>query len=161
MKRRHSMFEKDSYSHALKERMEDVSYEVVYTQPGYTDEDSKRKIKYANTYRMKPRNKFCAQTVTTRVEQILMDKIQNIAYDKDICKSLSISVTNDILGEVKEMPFDHYKYVVQVIFIEKKEQGTRVCSRSLWDTEWDNCATARCETDKLIAIGIVFAIYYE
>ncbi|KAM4040154.1 dynein light chain Tctex-type protein 2 [Anomaloglossus baeobatrachus] len=161
MKRRLSMFEKDLYSHTLKERLGDVSYEVTYTKPCRIEQDSKRKIKYANTYKMQPKNKFCAPAVKLKMEQILQDKIQNMAYDPDICKSLSISLANHIRGEVKNMACDCYKYIVQVIFIEKKDQGSRVCSRSLWNTEWDNCATAKYETNSLISIGLVFASYHE
>ena len=54
-----------------------------------------------------------------------------------------------------------YKIVCLVSIGEKKEQGVRVGSRCVWNTDWDTYATASYENHHIYAVGICYALYYE
>ncbi|XP_075453155.1 dynein light chain Tctex-type protein 2 isoform X2 [Ascaphus truei] len=164
------------YTHLLKEKMKDFSHDVVCTDPGASDENTQdelgkiesviwkpslAKLRYSNTYKMEPRKKFVARVVKRKMEQILQVRLEGIKYDPDICRSLSISLANDILTAVKHMKFDRYKYIVQVLIMEKSGQGTKISSKWLWDIERDNWTSVRFETASFVAVGLVFSIYYE
>lgn len=51
--------------------------------------------------------------------------------------------------------------MVIVQISEKKSQGLHETTRFIWDAERDNYATCRYETETLIAIVTVFAVYYD
>ncbi|XP_064411244.1 dynein light chain Tctex-type protein 2 [Latimeria chalumnae] len=84
--RRLSMFEEESFSAILKERLKDVSNEVVHTDlvdladepEDFIPESSSlawktsvAKVKFANTYRMEPKKSFQSYVVKKKASQIL------------------------------------------------------------------------------------------
>ncbi|NXX89290.1 TC1D3 protein, partial [Centropus bengalensis] len=119
------------------------------------------KIKYANTYRLEPQNKFQDYLVRRKAQAILMNRFQQAKYDGVSSPSLCASVSEEILKAVKELHFDRYKYVVSVIIVEKASQAMKVASRWVWDDQRDSWVSAKCETKTFIVLALVMACYYE
>ncbi|XP_044532181.1 dynein light chain Tctex-type protein 2 [Gracilinanus agilis] len=169
--RRPSMFEKESYAQILRERLRESVHDVLYVEPPFDDaiadigKDQWKamagKVKYANTYRMEPLQKFQAQKVQRKVQQILTDKLQKIKYNEETFSSLSIELADQILAAVKEFPFTRYKYIVKIILIQKTGQSINVSSRWIWDVAWDTWLEAIHEAESYVALALVYALYCE
>uniref|UniRef100_A0A8C2SU90 Dynein light chain Tctex-type 2 n=1 Tax=Coturnix japonica TaxID=93934 RepID=A0A8C2SU90_COTJA len=119
------------------------------------------KIKYLNTYRLEPFNKFQDQLVRSKAQAILTNKLQETKYDAGSSPSLCTSLSEEILKATKEMGFDRYKYVVTVLIAEKAGQSINVASRWVWDVQRDTWVSAECETKTFIALALIMACYYE
>ncbi|XP_010705339.1 tctex1 domain-containing protein 3 isoform X1 [Meleagris gallopavo] len=119
------------------------------------------KIKYLNTYRLEPYNKFQDRLVRDKAQAILMDKLQQAKYDADSSPSLCASLSEEILKATKKMGFDRYKYVVTVLIVEKAGQAINVASRWVWDVQRDTWISAKYETETFIALALIMACYYE
>ncbi|KYO18753.1 tctex1 domain-containing protein 3 isoform B [Alligator mississippiensis] len=77
------MFEKENFAQLLKERIRNSSHDVCGTEPmeeesmaefGKTELFALKamtKMRYANTYRMEPNNKFQAHLVRKKIQQML------------------------------------------------------------------------------------------
>ncbi|XP_056675043.1 dynein light chain Tctex-type protein 2 isoform X1 [Monodelphis domestica] len=88
--RRPSMFEKESYAQILRERLRESVHDVLYVEPPFDDaiadigkdqwKTMTGKVKYANTYRMEPYQKFQAQRVQKKVQQILTVCFNAVSY---------------------------------------------------------------------------------
>ncbi|XP_072188306.1 dynein light chain Tctex-type protein 2 [Excalfactoria chinensis] len=119
------------------------------------------KIKYLNSYRMEPYNKFQDQLVRDKAQAILTNKLEQAKYDADSSPSLCASLSEEILKATKDMGFDRYKYVVTVLIVEKAGQAINVASRWVWDVQRDTWISAKCETETFIALALIMACYYE
>jgi tctex1 domain-containing protein 2 len=54
-----------------------------------------------------------------------------------------------------------YKLIVQSVLGQQKQQGARVASRCLWDTDVDGYSTYYYQSDALWATVMLFAFYTE
>ena len=54
-----------------------------------------------------------------------------------------------------------YKYVVQVVLGEIKQQGLKITSKCLWDVNSDNYASYTFRTETYYCTALVFACYNE
>ena len=57
--------------------------------------------------------------------------------------------------------YERYKIIVQVTIGELRDQGVRVASRSLWDTNTDNYASASFQNQSLWCSCMVFGVYTD
>ena len=57
--------------------------------------------------------------------------------------------------------FARYKIVVQSVVGQQKQQGVRVASRCLWDTDTDNFSTYTYTNDTLWCTVMCFGLYSE
>ncbi len=55
-----------------------------------------------------------------------------------------------------ELPFDRYKFVVQVVIGEQRGEGVRMASRCFWDSDSDNYAS-----ETFINVLIIHVFTYE
>ncbi|XP_043923730.1 dynein light chain Tctex-type protein 2 [Protopterus annectens] len=175
--RRPSMFEKAAFSHVLKERLKEGNHEVIHTRQPNIDEDGNEialdskdvvmirptfgKVKYANTYKMEADRKFQVHLVKRKAYQILKDNLENIQYDPDLSARLCVSLADAIMAAVKDIGFDRYKYIVRVFIVEKKNQGTKIVSRFIWDDQRDNWVGVSFERHSFISTAIIYALYFE
>ncbi|XP_001381627.1 dynein light chain Tctex-type protein 2 isoform X2 [Monodelphis domestica] len=169
--RRPSMFEKESYAQILRERLRESVHDVLYVEPPFDDaiadigkdqwKTMTGKVKYANTYRMEPYQKFQAQRVQKKVQQILTDRLHKVKYNEETFSSLSVELADRILAAVKEFPFTRYKYIVKIILIQKTGQSINISSRWIWDVAWDTWLEAKHEAESYVALALVYALYCE
>uniref|UniRef100_A0A8C6Z6X3 TC1D3 protein n=3 Tax=Nothoprocta TaxID=8806 RepID=A0A8C6Z6X3_NOTPE len=122
---------------------------------------NRTKIRYANTYRLEPYNKFQDYVVRKKAQEILTNKLQETKYDGVSSPSLCASISEEILTAIKELGYDRYKYVVSVLIVEKAGQAINVASRWVWDVQRDTWVSAKCETETFIALALIMACYYE
>uniref|UniRef100_A0A8D0EB39 Dynein light chain Tctex-type 2 n=1 Tax=Salvator merianae TaxID=96440 RepID=A0A8D0EB39_SALMN len=117
--------------------------------------------RYANTYRMEPYKKFQDHVARKKIEEILKHKLQEYKYSGLNASIMCTAVVEDVLGGVKELYFDRYKYIVQVFLVQKTGQSIHIASRWVWDAARDNWVQAQHETEDYIAVVLVVAGYHE
>ncbi|OXB65383.1 hypothetical protein ASZ78_017113 [Callipepla squamata] len=118
-------------------------------------------VKYLNTNRLEPCNKFQDCLIRDKAQAILTNKLQHAKYDAASSPSLCASISEEILTAAKEMGFDRYKYMVTVLIVEKAGQAVNVVSRWVWDVQRDTWISAKYETDTFIALALIMACYYD
>ena len=59
------------------------------------------------------------------------------------------------------LSYPRYKIVVQVVLGQSKNQGVKIASRCLWDTETDNYASYTYTSESLWCTAMVFGLYVE
>ena len=76
------------------------------------------------------------------------------SLSKDICAKIKASIRTNLSAK-------RYKLIVQVTLGQRKDQGVRITSRCLWDTQTDNYATCSYKNDYIWASAMVFGLYAE
>ena len=94
-----------------------------------------------------------------KINADMMADWQDDPEDFDI---LSKSIAEKIRAAVKEnLNVNRYKVVVQVTLGQLKDQGVRITSRCLWDTQTDNYASISYKNEFLWGSAMVFGLYAE
>lgn len=94
------------------------------------------KIKFLNTYRLEPYNKFQDQLVRGRAQAILTNKLQQAKYDAISSPSLCASLSEEILKATKEMGFDRYKLPVDGSGMFKETPGFQLNVKLKHSLHW-------------------------
>lgn len=119
--------------------------------------------RYEPTYQLGPseKTKFSTDKAEQIIKATLEAYLKGRKYDPKkfptLCKSLS-----DLIKErVKASGYSRYKLVAYVLITENQGQSARHASRCLWQAENDNFASATYEADDFVAVGSIFATYYD
>jgi len=67
----------------------------------------------------------------------------------DVVKNLSDTIRN----RLKALNYERYKFIVQVILGERREQGVRSGTRCFWDSNTDNQASESFTNDNIFAVA--------
>ena len=94
-----------------------------------------------NIIRLQYKEKVSVSAMKEILKITLEDKLTNLIYDNDKCDDVVKSLTNDIRIKLKGLGHERYKYVVQVLLGERREQGIRMGTRCFWDANTDNQAS--------------------
>ena len=118
---------------------------------------------YEPTYRMKPydEKKFSPSAVQRACEEVVTGALAGKAWNGEEEAVWAVDITEQIKAKVRAMGFDRYKIVCQIVLGQNKQQGARVASRCLWDTETDNFASYTFDSDAMWCTAMVFGCYTE
>ena len=120
--------------------------------------------KLENTYRVEPAEdkRFRPGDVSRVCERVMEKVLTGIRYDKEDCPRLACSVSEIIREEVKSLQMPRYKLVVKLLMGPASGASElKVASRSVWNPENDNFASATFQSKDLFALALVFGIYFE
>ncbi|KAK3742349.1 hypothetical protein QZH41_007858 [Actinostola sp. cb2023] len=118
-------------------------------------------IEPRNTYRTEPVNRFSTKEVKDVIEEAFKEYLDGYSYDYDFCKDTSKRLSEVIKQRVKYLGFTRYKIICVVYMGQVKNQGMRIGSRCLWNTQCDNVAEGTYRNGELFAVATVFGAYYE
>ncbi|CAF4474181.1 unnamed protein product, partial [Rotaria sp. Silwood2] len=123
----------------------------------------RRLIRYENTYRMEPDDDHKVDIARLRrvATSVIETAISGYKYDPNQGKQFSLALAERVRGQIKQLPFQRYKIVVQVSIGEKKGQDLRVASRCIWDLKWDRHLTISKETSDAYVTVTIFLVYTE
>ncbi|KFM63753.1 Tctex1 domain-containing protein 2, partial [Stegodyphus mimosarum] len=95
----------------------------------------------SNTYIIRPCYyvKFNAGTVREILKSILIEEFGNKRYSSIDVPAKARSLSEVIVNKMKELPYERYKYAVQVVIGEQRGQGFKMTSSCFWDADTDNC----------------------
>ena len=84
--------------------------------------------------RLTYREKVPVSTMKEIIQASLQERLTNCQYEgekcNDACKQISVAIRT----KLKNLGFQRYKYVVQVVIGERREQGVRMGTRCFWDS---------------------------
>mmetsp|Transcript_53582 Transcript_53582/g.127414 ORF Transcript_53582/g.127414 Transcript_53582/m.127414 type:complete len:127 (+) Transcript_53582:237-617(+) len=113
------------------------------------------------TYSIAPhfRKKFKPMLVKDLMQEVLTEKLGGTKYNVDTASKLAKEITDVVKNKLKELQWDRYKYVVQVVIGEQRGEGIKMGTRCFWDQETDNMAQATFTNDSLFACVVAFGVY--
>lgn len=116
-----------------------------------------------NTYRTDPKDgtKFQCKKAEEIIQHVLEGYLKGKPYDPKKFANLSKSLAELIKERVKASGLERYKIVAHVMILENQDQSMRHVSRCLWNKETDSFATATFSTKEFMAVGSVFATYFD
>ena len=129
----------------------------------FRPQESRSKVKLENTFQLGPQtgSLFSPDKVKDVIAEVLEEHLGDTKYNPYHCKTLSKDISTDIKNRVKNLKFDRYKIVCNVIIGESKDQGLQMASRTLWQHTTDNWASASYNNSSLFAMAIVHGVYFE
>ncbi|XP_053550031.1 dynein light chain Tctex-type 4 [Bombina bombina] len=122
-----------------------------------------REVQYENTYKTCPDEdcRFKLGRVQNILEKTLGSYLGGSTYTPLTSGQLTQNLSEIIRNKLKDHIPPRYKVVCNVILGEKGNQGVKISSRSLWDSQNDNYASATYTNTSLFAVAMVHGMYYE
>lgn len=105
-------------------------------------------------------NKFRPGAVKEVIHRVINDALIGKMYDPDKVADWCKNISDNIKSQVKDMGYDRYKVVVEVVIGEQRGEGVRMGTRCLWDSDTDNYASDVFISDSLFCCAAAFGIYY-
>ncbi|KAM6963281.1 dynein light chain Tctex-type protein 2B [Aplochiton taeniatus] len=115
-----------------------------------------------NTYLIRPnyQHKFKPAVVKECIRNILRDQLSGLQYDPEEVPVMSRTLADCIKNKLKEVGFDRYKLVVQVVIGEQRGEGVKMAARCFWDADTDSYAQDVFMNDSLFCVAAAFGSYY-
>ncbi|KAM5148141.1 dynein light chain Tctex-type 4 [Mantella aurantiaca] len=120
-----------------------------------------REVRHENTYRTAPERRFNPGRARGLLEAVLGNYLADAHYSAAAGGPLAQSLSDLLRAKMKEHCPPRYKVVCHVLLGQAGSQGMRVASRSLWDPQTDDFASATYSNATLFAVAMVHAFYYE
>ncbi|XP_061177093.1 dynein light chain Tctex-type 5-like [Saccostrea echinata] len=120
-------------------------------------------IRIENTYQLQPDEgkRFKSYIVEEEMKRILRTTLESPKYKDSIGSSLTTDLANDIRRAIQELGWPRYKYVVQVVLGQNKNQAVQMGSRCLWDQHCDSFACASYSNRTIFAVAACFGVYFD
>uniref|UniRef100_A0A452T7C3 Tctex1 domain containing 2 n=1 Tax=Ursus maritimus TaxID=29073 RepID=A0A452T7C3_URSMA len=93
-----------------------------------------------NTYILRPifQQRFRPSVVKECIHAVLKEELANAEYSPEEMPQLTKRLSETIKDKLKEMGFDRYEVVVQVVIGEQRGEGVFMAARCFWDADTDN-----------------------
>jgi hypothetical protein len=114
-----------------------------------------------NTFIMKPERTIHAKPMIDIINSVLGQQLEGEVYRAKECKQLCKTLSTIIIGRVKDLGYDQYKFVCLVTIGPIENMSIRVGSRCLTDQETDTFASGSYKNSSLFATAQVYAVYQE
>lgn len=75
------------------------------------------------------------------IHDCLVEKLTGQQYEGEKCNEAAKQLADTIRNRLKSLDYDRYKYIVQVLIGERREQGVYFGTRCFWDANTDNQAS--------------------
>ncbi|KAL2090130.1 hypothetical protein ACEWY4_014818 [Coilia grayii] len=115
-----------------------------------------------NTYLIRPnyQHKFKAGVAKECIRTVLRDSLMNVMYDPEQSQALSKQLADKIKDKLKEVGFERYKLVVQVVLGEQRGEGVKMAARCFWDADTDSYVQDIFMNESLFCVAVAFGSYY-
>ena len=120
-------------------------------------------MKFENTYKLGPDEdkRFVCHIAEKKMNEMLKDQLEDLSYQDAKGSYISTELATQIKKEMHQFPWARYKYVVQVLIGENKDQDVKIGSRCLWNKNTDTYACGSYSNKTLFAVATCFAIYFD
>jgi len=112
-----------------------------------------------NVIRLSYREKVPVAAMKQLLKDSLAEQLEGMKYEGEKCAEAAKSLSDTIRNRLKELPYERYKYVVQVVIGERREQGIKMGTRCFWDSNTDNQASETFMNDQLFCVATSYAVY--
>ncbi|XP_038604911.1 dynein light chain Tctex-type protein 2B [Tachyglossus aculeatus] len=115
-----------------------------------------------NTYILRPffQHRFRLSTVKGCIHTVLKEELTTAQYVPEKMPHLTKALSETIKDKLKDMGFDRYKMVVQVVIGEQRGEGVNMAARCFWDADTDNYAYDVFMNDSLFCVAVAFGCFY-
>ncbi len=93
------------------------------------------------------------------IQNCMQEKLTNAQYDGEKCAEAAKVLADTIKTRLKSLGYERYKFIVQVMIGEKKEQGMFFGTRCFWDSNTDNQASHNFTNDNIFCVATAYAVY--
>lgn len=107
-----------------------------------------------------PKKKFRADVVKEEVSRLLKERLEGQEYQPDEVNQQVKDTADSIRNTLKELQWDRYKFIVQVVIGEQRGEGMKIGCRTLWDQDTDAYAEAVFMSKQLFAVATVWGVYH-
>ncbi|XP_017396483.1 tctex1 domain-containing protein 2 isoform X1 [Cebus imitator] len=104
--------------------------------------------------------RFRPSVVKDCIHAVLKQELANAEYAPEEMPQLTKHLSENIKEKLKEMGFDRYKMVVQVVIGEQRGEGVFMASRCFWDADTDNYTHDVFMNDSLFCVVAAFGCFY-
>lgn len=105
-------------------------------------------------------DRFRPSVVKDCIHAVLKEELANAEYSPEEMPQLTKHLSENIKDKLKEMGFDRYKMVVQVVIGEQRGEGVFMAARCFWDADTDNCTHDVFMNDSLFCVVAAFGCFY-
>ncbi|XP_074070872.1 dynein light chain Tctex-type protein 2B isoform X2 [Macrotis lagotis] len=122
----------------------------------------KSQVGSENTYILRPvfQQRFRPSMVKECIHTILKEELATAQYEPSEMPALTKLLSESIKNKLKEMGFDRYKMVVQVVIGEQRGEGVNMAARCFWDADTDNYTHDVFMNDSLFCVVAAFGCFY-
>lgn len=125
------------------------------------------------TYILQPDKdeKFYPTKVKEIADRVILQEVEKAKLNEkwiedwyefsDDIEDFSKSLADKIRDECKALNMPRYKLLVQVTVGQRKDQGTSITSRCLWNTSTDRYAAASFENEHFFISTLCFGLYID
>lgn len=89
----------------------------------------------------------------------LIDRLTGQTYEGDKCNEAAKHLADHIREQLKKLGYDRYKYIVQVLIGERRDQGVYFGTRCFWDANTDNQASETFTNVSMLYCGCILFIF--
>lgn len=111
------------------------------------------------TLKTSPDKIFEPEEIQRIVRDIVNKQLQGKVYDHIYAPDWTKLLTRTVQQKLKELEFERYKFVVQVLIGEDRGQGLKALAGCIWDDFSDGKATILFTSETLFCIVAVFAVF--
>ena len=109
--------------------------------------------------KVRPDKKFKVEEVKGILRDIVYEQLRGKVYDHMYAPDWTKSLSHTIHEKLKELVYERYKFVVQVIAGEDRGQGLKILSGCHWDQESDDKTVVLYTGETLFCIVAVFTVF--
>lgn len=115
-----------------------------------------------NTYILRPifQQRFRPSVVKDCIHTVLKEELASAEYSPDEMPQLTKRLSEMIKDKLKELGYDRYKMVVQVVIGEQRGEGVFMAARCFWDADTDNYTHDVFMNDSLFCVVAAFGCFY-
>ncbi|XP_075056692.1 dynein light chain Tctex-type protein 2B [Mixophyes fleayi] len=115
-----------------------------------------------NSYSIRPnfQHKFRTAVVKDCIQSVLKKELKTKQYIPEEVPQLTRFLSETIKDQLKELGFDRYKMVVQVVIGEQRGEGVKMAARCFWDADTDNYAEDVFMNEYLFCVVAAFGCFY-
>jgi hypothetical protein len=107
-----------------------------------------------------PKKIFDCQEVKRCMHEILHANLHDKQYDENQCAYLAKHLSTIIKDSLKTFSYERYKFIIQILICQDRNESLQMASRSYWDAETDKFAQSIYINQFLICVATAFAVFY-
>ncbi|RYH29992.1 hypothetical protein EON65_06640 [archaeon] len=94
-----------------------------------------------NIIKLSYREKVPIGAMKEIIHECIYERLSNQQYEGEKCHEAAKQLADLIRNRLKNLGYDRYKFIVQVLIGERREQGVYFGTRCFWDSNTDNQAS--------------------
>lgn len=115
----------------------------------------------APTYNIRPayRERVSVAVMETVIKDVMKNELEGKSYQTEQAQSQTKKIADEIRDKLKNLNLPRYKYMVEVVIGEQRDEGVRMSCRTYWDSDTDAYASSTFVNDSLFCVATAYGVY--